>query len=190
MAKELGEREDPTWGTNGSSNVTAGSPFEDVHEAPASPAMTGAPTAPATAEQGELFYFIQLFYYTSFPFFKGCRLEKGHIVPVLYSHSYKKKSKELLRHREELFHPHKGGKDLGSYGIDSHAQVSCRLRGHEIGLLVIYHNPQRVTKRQQFPDVSSGHTPPRRQGPASRPGTVEIESHESAPTLTRLHTLG
>ena len=32
-------------------------------------------------------YFIQLFYYTSFPFFKGCRLEKGHIVPVLYSHS-------------------------------------------------------------------------------------------------------
>ena len=32
-------------------------------------------------------YFTQLFYYTSFPFFKGCRLEKGHIVPVLYSHS-------------------------------------------------------------------------------------------------------
>ena len=32
-------------------------------------------------------YFIQLFYYTSFPFFKGCRLEKGHIVPVLCSHS-------------------------------------------------------------------------------------------------------
>ena len=32
-------------------------------------------------------YFIKLFYYTSFPFFKGCRLEKGHIVPVLCSHS-------------------------------------------------------------------------------------------------------
>ena len=28
-------------------------------------------------------YFIKLFYYTSFPFFKGCRLEKGHIcVPI------------------------------------------------------------------------------------------------------------
>ena len=32
-------------------------------------------------------YFIKLFYYTSFPFFKGCRLEKGHIMPILYSHS-------------------------------------------------------------------------------------------------------
>ena len=32
-------------------------------------------------------YFMKLFYYTSFPFFKGCRLEKGHIVPVLCSHS-------------------------------------------------------------------------------------------------------
>ena len=32
-------------------------------------------------------YFIKLFYSTSFPFFKGCRLEKGHIVPVLCSHS-------------------------------------------------------------------------------------------------------
>ena len=33
---------------------------------------------------------LQLFYslhYTSFPFLKGCRLEKGHIVPVLCSHS-------------------------------------------------------------------------------------------------------
>ena len=33
---------------------------------------------------------LQLFYslhYTSFPFLKGRRLEKGHIVPVLCSHS-------------------------------------------------------------------------------------------------------
>ena len=40
---------------------------------------------------------LQLFYslhYTSFPFLKGCRLEKGHIVPVLCSHSYKKKKKK------------------------------------------------------------------------------------------------
>ena len=43
---------------------------------------------------------LQLFYslhYTSFPFLKGCRLEKGHIVPVLCSHSQKeKKNKEGL----------------------------------------------------------------------------------------------
>ena len=35
-------------------------------------------------------YFTKLFYslhYTSFPFLKGCRLEKRHIVPVLCSHS-------------------------------------------------------------------------------------------------------
>ena len=32
----------------------------------------------------QLFYSLQ---YTSFPFRKGCRLEKGHIVPVLCSHS-------------------------------------------------------------------------------------------------------
>ena len=34
--------------------------------------------------------FIKLFYslhYTSFPFLKGCRLEKGHIVPVVCVHS-------------------------------------------------------------------------------------------------------
>ena len=43
-------------------------------------------------------YFIKLFYsfhYISFPFLKGCRLEKGHIVPVLCSHSLKKKKKKL-----------------------------------------------------------------------------------------------
>ena len=48
-----GEREDQTRGTNGSSNATAESAFEDAREVPASPAMTGAPTAPATAERGE-----------------------------------------------------------------------------------------------------------------------------------------
>ena len=35
-----------------------------------------------------LSYFINLFYsfhYLSFPFLGGCRLEKGHIVPVLCS---------------------------------------------------------------------------------------------------------
>ena len=41
-------------------------------------------------------YFIKLFYslhYTSFSFLKGCRLEKGLIVPVLCSHSKEKKKK-------------------------------------------------------------------------------------------------
>ena len=40
-------------------------------------------------------YFIKLFYsfhYISFSFLNGCRLEKGHIVPVLCYHLYKKKN--------------------------------------------------------------------------------------------------
>ena len=42
-------------------------------------------------------YFINLFYsfhYIPFPFLKGCRLEKGHIVPVQCSHSLKKKERK------------------------------------------------------------------------------------------------
>ena len=41
-------------------------------------------------------YILQLFYslhYTSFPFLKGCRLEKGHIVLVLFPFIKKKKKK-------------------------------------------------------------------------------------------------
>ena len=36
------------------------------------------------AANGGVFYSL---HYTSFLFLKGCRLEKGHIVPVLCSHS-------------------------------------------------------------------------------------------------------
>ena len=43
-------------------------------------------------------YFINFycFHYISYTFVKGCRLEKGHIVPVLCSHSLKKKKKKIL----------------------------------------------------------------------------------------------
>ena len=40
-----------------------------------------------------------------------------------------------------------------------------------------------VPRRVAWPQL------PRRQGPASRPGTVEVESRESAPKLTQLQTL-
>ena len=53
--------------------------------------------SPPQGLDGTIFFFITLFrhfiklfysfHYTSFPFLKGCRLEKGHIVPVLCSHS-------------------------------------------------------------------------------------------------------
>ena len=54
-------------------------------------------------------YFIKLFYffhYTSYPFLKGCRLEKGHIVPVLCSHSSKKKKKKKKKFKDYLFDYH------------------------------------------------------------------------------------
>ena len=58
-------------------------------------------------------YFIKLFYsfhYISFPFLKGCRLEKGHIVPVLCFPFIKKKKKKkkymwLEGAQESLIHP-------------------------------------------------------------------------------------
>ena len=46
-------------------------------------------------------YFVNLFYSfhcLSFPFPKGCRLEKGHTLPILCSHSYKKKKKKKISH--------------------------------------------------------------------------------------------
>ena len=45
-------------------------------------------------------YFINMsysFHYISFPFLKGCRFEKGHIVPVLCSHSLNKTNKKKKR---------------------------------------------------------------------------------------------
>ena len=48
-----GVREDPTRGTSASSNATAGSACKDDCEEPTSPAMPGAPKAPATAERGD-----------------------------------------------------------------------------------------------------------------------------------------
>ena len=47
-------------------------------------------------------YFILFysFYCLSFPFLEGCRLEKGHIVPVLCSHSLKKKKKKKKKKKE------------------------------------------------------------------------------------------
>ena len=49
-------------------------------------------------------YFIKLFYYTlSFPFCKGCRLEKGYIVPVLcYIKKKKKKYTKAKTKSQEM----------------------------------------------------------------------------------------
>ena len=42
--------------------------------------------------------------------------------------------------------------DLAGTGIDGHTEVLRRLRGHEIRLLLVYHNPEGATKREELPD--------------------------------------
>ena len=40
-------------------------------------------------------------------------------------------------------------KNLAGLSIDGHAKVLRSLRGHEIQLLLVYHNPEDVTKREE-----------------------------------------
>ena len=40
-------------------------------------------------------------------------------------------------------------KKLAGLGIDGHAEILRSLRGHEIRLLLVYHNPEGVTKREE-----------------------------------------
>ena len=40
-------------------------------------------------------------------------------------------------------------KNLSGLSIDGHAEILRSLRGHEIQLLLVYHNPEGATKREQ-----------------------------------------
>ena len=44
------------------------------------------------------------------------------------------------------------GKTLPAPVIDGHTEILRRLRGHETRLLLVYHNPEGVTKREELPD--------------------------------------
>ena len=57
-----------------------------------------------------------------------------------------------LRYRKEFLDSSQRRENLAGTGIDGHTEVLRRLRGHEIRLLLVYHNPEGVTKREEFPD--------------------------------------
>ena len=56
---------------------------------------------------------------------------------------------KALRHRQEFLDSRQRQKNLAGLGIDGHAEILRSLRGHEIRLLLVYHNPEGVTKREE-----------------------------------------
>ena len=58
-----------------------------------------------------------------------------------------------LRYRKELLDSRKRREDPAGTGIDSHTEILRRLRGHEIRLLLVYHNPEvRQSERSSLID--------------------------------------
>ena len=58
-------------------------------------------------------------------------------------------STKALRNRQEFLDSCQRRKNLAGLGIDGHAEVLRSLLGHEIRLLLVYHNPEGVTKREE-----------------------------------------
>ena len=56
---------------------------------------------------------------------------------------------KALRYRQEFLDSRQRRKNLAGLGIDGHAEILRSLRGHEIRLLLVYHNPEGVTKREE-----------------------------------------
>ena len=56
---------------------------------------------------------------------------------------------QALRYRQEFLDSRQRRKNLAGLGIDGHAEILRSLRGHEILLLLVYHNPVGATKREE-----------------------------------------
>ena len=54
-----------------------------------------------------------------------------------------------LRYRQEFLDSRQRRKNLAGLGINGHAEILRSPRGHKIRLLLVYHNPKGVTKREQ-----------------------------------------
>ena len=57
----------------------------------------------------------------------------------------------------EIILPGQGQENSGSPGIDGHTEAGCRLQGYKIWLLLRYHDPEGVTKREQILKALYGH---------------------------------
>ena len=53
---------------------------------------------------------------------------------------------KALYYRQEFLDSRQRRKNLAGLGIDGHAEILSSLRGHEIQLLHVYHNPEDATK--------------------------------------------
>ena len=58
-------------------------------------------------------------------------------------------STKALRYRQEFLDSRQRRKNLAGLGIDSHTEVLRSLRGHEIRLLLVHHNPEGATNREE-----------------------------------------
>ena len=56
---------------------------------------------------------------------------------------------KALRHHQEFLNSRLRRENFAGLGINSHAEILRSLQGHEIRLLLVYHNPEGATKREQ-----------------------------------------
>ena len=63
---------------------------------------------------------------------------------------------KALCYRQEFLDSRQRRKNLAGLGIDGHAKILRSPRGHEIRHLLVYHNPEGVTKREQRLDLLLG----------------------------------
>ena len=56
---------------------------------------------------------------------------------------------KVLRNSQEFLDSRQRRKNLAGLVIDGHAEILRSLRGHEVRLLLVYHNPEGATKREE-----------------------------------------
>ena len=66
---------------------------------------------------------------------------------------------KALRYRQEFLDSLQRRKNLAGLGIDGHAEILRSLRRHKIRLLLVYHNPEGATKREERLDGLLGFPP-------------------------------
>ena len=79
---------------------------------------------------------------------KRSQVTENHLPKLSRGRSHGTKA---LRYHQEFLDSRQRQKNLAGLGIDGHAEVLCSLRGDKFRVLLVYHNPEGVTKREQGP---------------------------------------
>ena len=74
------------------------------------------------------------------------QVTKNHLPKLSWGSVHGTKA---LRYRQEFLDLRQRRKNLAGLGIDGHAEILRSLRGHEIRLLLVYHNPESATNREE-----------------------------------------